>query len=373
MKNIMLAVVGLNPQVITEALYGLYHAGRRVDSIHLITTRAGKDRIFTHLLSPYDGKMAAFMKEYNIDQAAIDCGPHTVHVLKKQSGVEIDDIVDEDDNEILINTCLKLAFQFTGRPDCAVFFLVAGGRKTMTSCLTLAAQLYGRPQDRIYHVLITPEFESSRDFWYPPKISRPVTLFDKERKPYVRETKYAAINLINIPFVSVRERFSADLLSTPHTPADLMAALIQDDPKMLLIRLAEGKIVFGGREMDMYPAHMALYGFFAEIKKNCTQEHNCRDCTDCFVDTSRIFSGQDKISRIYSQVARPKQFDEMSATGITALDQENFNSYKSKIRKSMIRRFGNGLAINLEISATGERPLTRYGIRLDKSRIRIEW
>lgn len=185
MKNIMLAVVGINPQVITEALYGLYHAGRSVDSIHLITTRAGKDQIFTHLLSPYDGKMAAFMQEYNIDPAAIDCGPHTVHVLKKQSGVEIDDIVDEDDNEILLNTCLKLAFQFTARSDCAVFFLVAGG--------------------------------------------------------------------------------------------------------------------------------------------------------------------------------------------ITALDQENFNSYKSKIRKSLLRRFGNGLAINLEISATGERPMTRYGIRLDKTRIRIEW
>ena len=29
--------------------------------------------------------------------------------------------------------------------------------------------LYGRPQDRIYHVLVSPEFESSGVFFYPPR------------------------------------------------------------------------------------------------------------------------------------------------------------------------------------------------------------
>ena len=44
MKNILLAVTGLSPQVITETLYALHQINRRVDAIHVITTRDGKER-----------------------------------------------------------------------------------------------------------------------------------------------------------------------------------------------------------------------------------------------------------------------------------------------------------------------------------------
>jgi len=38
MKNILLAVVGLSPQVITETLFALHQQNRRVDAIHIITS-----------------------------------------------------------------------------------------------------------------------------------------------------------------------------------------------------------------------------------------------------------------------------------------------------------------------------------------------
>lgn len=66
--------------------------------------------------------------------------------------MEIDDIFFEDDNKLLFKECLWLSWKLTIDLDSAVFFLVAGGRKTMTSCLTLAAQLYGRSQNRMYHI-----------------------------------------------------------------------------------------------------------------------------------------------------------------------------------------------------------------------------
>ena len=46
MKNILLAVTGLSPQVITETLYALHQSGRYVDAIHVITTLDGKKKIF---------------------------------------------------------------------------------------------------------------------------------------------------------------------------------------------------------------------------------------------------------------------------------------------------------------------------------------
>ncbi|MBW2021016.1 MAG: TIGR02584 family CRISPR-associated protein, partial [Deltaproteobacteria bacterium] len=45
MKNILLAVTGLSPQVITETLFALHQQNRTVDAIHIITTRQGKEKI----------------------------------------------------------------------------------------------------------------------------------------------------------------------------------------------------------------------------------------------------------------------------------------------------------------------------------------
>lgn len=169
MKNILLAVVGLTPQVITETLFSLHQQNKHIDTIHIITTRRGKEIINANLLSPTDGKYYEYLREYEIDPHSISFGFDYVHTVTDAGGTEIEDIADAEENEWLLKKCLNLTFQLTKDPDTAVFFSVAGGRKTMTSCLTLAAQLYGRPQDRLYHVLVSPEFESSRDFYYPQK------------------------------------------------------------------------------------------------------------------------------------------------------------------------------------------------------------
>ena len=62
-----------------------------------------------------------------------------------------------------------------------------------------------------------------------------------------------------------------------------------------------------------------------------------------------------------------------SIPGIRALSRENFQSYKSKIRRELLAAFGQSRLAELEIAAAGSRPDTRYGIRLDRHRIRMEW
>ncbi|MBW1798797.1 MAG: TIGR02584 family CRISPR-associated protein, partial [Deltaproteobacteria bacterium] len=179
MENVLLAVVGLSPQVITETLFALHQQKRSVDAIHIITTRQGREMINAHLLSPTDGNYYHYLKEYGIDPATINFGFHTVHTVKDKNNMEIDDIDGEEENELLLKKCLEITFHFTKDPDTAVFFSIAGGRKTMSTCLTVAAQVYGRPQDRLYHVLVSSEFENSRDFYYPPRKSIPIELIDK--------------------------------------------------------------------------------------------------------------------------------------------------------------------------------------------------
>lgn len=370
MRNILLAVTGLNPQVITEALFCLWQEGRDVHEIHVITTRPGKERILTTLLSPLDAMFKRFLSEYKIKPDTIHFSHGNLHVISKD-GMEIDDILSEDDNEQLLKECLQLSWKLTVDPNTAVFFLVAGGRKTMTSCLTLAAQLYGRPQDRIYHVLVSPEFEACSDFWYPPRQSVPLVLKDKNGEKFYKETRYAQLQLIPIPFVSLRHRLSDTLLSEPHDPGTLISSLIREKKPTLRIFFPASKLIFGTREIDLHPARLALYGFFAEQKMRCAKETNCHGCTECFLEASDVLAEQECIRQLYRSIPGSRRIEEMSTTGITALNIENFNMYKSRIRRDLEKGFGLHILPELEIASIGSRPNTRYGICLERNRIQF--
>jgi len=242
----------------------------------------------------------------------------------------------------------------------------------MSSCLTLAAQVYGRPQDRLYHVLVSPEFESSRDFYFPPKKPETIELKDKNGESFYKGTQYAQVNLISIPFISIRDRLSEDLLKEPSDPASLILSLIKEDEYRLTVNLLSGKVVYKTLELDLMPAKLALYAFFALRKKNCTKDvDTCGTCTDCFLDIQAIYAKQDEITDLYRKLAGSRPLDEMSDTGITSLSADNFNSYKGKIKSDLLRGFGPYALKDLEISSIGTKPNTRYGIRMDKGRIEI--
>ncbi len=372
MKNILLAVCGLSPQVITETLYALHQNQRKVDMIHVITTRDGKEKIFSGLLSGDTGKYYQYLAEYNIDSAAIDFSHRNIHVVTDTHNNEIPDITDEEDNERFLKKCLELTFHFTKNPETTVFFSLAGGRKTMSSCLALAVQMYGRSQDRLYHVLVSPEFESNRDFYYPPKISRPVELRDHKGDPYAKETRFARVNLIHIPFVSIREQLAPEMLREPKDPASLMLSLIKEEQYRLCVNLVDRKLIYRKAELDMMPAHLALYAFFAMQKKNCTKENQtCGGCTDCFLDIQAVLGHQDVIKGLYRRVSDTRPVDEMSDSGITNVNMENFNSYKAKIKRELLKGFGPYAVNDLEIASIGNRPNTCYGILMDKSKIEI--
>jgi len=372
MKNILLAVTGLSPQVITETLFALHQNNQRVDAIHVITTRDGKEMIFSNLLAGINGQYYRYLEEYGIDHTSIDFDHRNIHVITDEHGIELPDIVTDYDNERLLRKCLELTFLFTGQKGTSVFFSVAGGRKTMSSCLTLAAQMYGRPRDRLYHVLVSPEFESNRDFYYPPKESKTIELIDEKGQPFFKETRYAHVNLIHIPFVSIREKLSPDLLKEPTDPATLMLSLIKEDEYRLVVNLISGKIIYKTLELDLMPARMALYAFFALQKKNCKKdEDTCGNCTECFLDIQSIFQKQDEITDLYRKVSGSRPLDEMSDTGIAGLSAENFNMYKGKIKSDLLDKFGPYALKDLEIASVGTRPNTCYGIGMDKGKIEI--
>ena len=89
MKSILLAVSGMNPQVITETLFALHQTGRRVDAMHVVTTRRGKERIHASLLPP-DAQYLRLLREYGIDSGSSSFGFENVHAVTDAHGMEID-------------------------------------------------------------------------------------------------------------------------------------------------------------------------------------------------------------------------------------------------------------------------------------------
>jgi CRISPR-associated protein Csx14 len=372
MKNILLAVAGLSPQVITETIYALNQMSRSVHGIHIITTRPGKDRLLAQLLDGGKGPYYRYLEEYGVAETGTEFGPGNIHVVRDNFGAEIEDIVDESDNACLLKKCMELTFYHTRNPDNAVFFSIAGGRKTMGACLTLAAQMYGRSQDRLYHVLISPEFESCRDFFYPPKKPKTIELRNAKGESYYKSTRYAKVNLVHMPFFSIRSQLSPEVLDQPRDPATLMLSLVREIPERLVVNLNEGHVLYRGSQLDLMPARMAIYAFFALCKKACPEpDQNCKACDTCFVDIQGVMQRQPEITDLYRRLCGSRPLDEMSDTGILNLNAENFRSLKSRIKNDLTCAFGLPAVEKIAIASVGRPPNTRYGLRMDKAAIEV--
>ncbi len=367
MANILLAIAGLSPQVITETLYALHQESVAIDEIHIIATRVGRDAILTQLLAPGDGYFHRYLRDYGIAAQSIRFEEDTIHVLRDDRQNPIDDIKDEEDNEILLKTCLTLAHRFTNNPGDTVFFSIAGGRKTMSACLMVAAQMYARPQDRIYHVLVSPEFESHKDFYYPPLKPVLLELKDARGEKIFKETSFAKVTLVPIPFISLRKAAHNKKTGSVQTPAELFRYLVKEKKQPLIIDLRQGKIIYKRTELKMMPSRLALYAFLVSQKQQCRLlSVGCRDCKACYLDYRQISDSQKTITEYYRQLGGVTE-----DKGICALEKDELRAYVSKIRKDLQKSFGAQAAAFLAVEATGRKPDTRYGIPLERDRIKL--
>ena len=370
MRRVLLAICGLSPQVITETLYALHQQGRMVDAVRVITTREGKERCISQLFGAGDGAFFRFLDEYEITREAVEFSPHHVHAIVGIDGAEPPDILDEDDNELFLRACMEAAFEQTQNPETTVFFSLSGGRKTMSACLATATQFYARPNDRLFHVLVSPEFERNREFFFPNSPPQEIVLEDAKGKPYRKSTEHAQVTLVTMPFVSIRKKISPGHLKGPELPADLLTSLVREPRSELTIDLCQRKVCWKGLECDLSPSYLALYAFFAIVKKEAMCSHaECNGCSVCFIGYDEVLEQKERIADLYKRIAPQKDFDGMSTTGILELDRDNLRSNKKKLHDVLERSLGAIELSQIDIVSQG-RPKV-FGIALAKERIRI--
>ena len=200
-KHILISVVGLSPQVITETLYYYWCLASPpvpITEVFALTTLRGKQGLEDTLLGD-NGKLKSLCIDYDLPPIHFDL--ENIHLLKGADGQPLEDISSVVDNATLADQLFAFVRKLAASTDICLHASIAGGRKTMGLYIGLAMQLYGRPGDTLSHVLVNPELEN-QEFFYPPPDNADVILDDGRTIP-AAEIK---LELAEIPLLLLKEK-----------------------------------------------------------------------------------------------------------------------------------------------------------------------
>lgn len=207
MRNELLTVAGLTPQIVTETLWWL---GRKApepvnfSAVHIVTTLSARAQVEATLCG--EGSVLAQLEhDWGVPAPKI-----RLHVFDGTDGSPLVDIRTSAESAAFSSRLAELVRRLTMDPDLALHASIAGGRKTMGVHLGHAMSLFARPQDRLSHVLVPPEYENCPDFWYPTPRSKIVVGRNGDRL----DTADATVDLIEIEHIRLRGRLSAGELAS---------------------------------------------------------------------------------------------------------------------------------------------------------------
>ncbi len=383
-RETLVFVTGTTPQIVTETLYCLTQTTQPPvfpDEIHILTTSSGKEKIERELLERE--RLKAFSKEFGLPP--IPLTRESIHVVCDEKGNPIEDIREVSHNESVGDFIANFIREKAEDPGIRLHCSLAGGRKTMSFYLGTALQLFGRPWDKLYHVLVTSEFESHPEFYYKPRKNRVLELRDSSGKVIKRiETKDAQISLAELPFVRLRDKISfagkgfRDLVREGQREIDM--ACIQP---MLKVDLTEKVIYVGQVGIDMVPIQMAIYTHLLRRKlEGChfPERPYCLDCIDCFPYLGDLSNRKtlEEIIKDYQKAYGPhsgrveefrKHWERKGG-----IDQDTLRQNISKINSTLKETIEDEtLHPYYLITPIGKHGSKRYGIRAEKGKIAIEY
>lgn len=362
-RRILLCVVGLTPQVITETLYAL--AVLRdppfvPTEIRVVTTSEGSQRALLTLLDPDTGALPQLAKDYALDGLAAALTPERIHTITDDTGAALDDISSDNDNRFAADVLTAIVQRLTADPAAALHVSIAGGRKTLGFFAGYAVSLFGRGQDRLSHVLVSPEFEAHPQFFYPPP--KPRVLFTRDNRPV--RTDAARIILADIPFVRLRHGLPRSLLAGGTSYARAVAGVQQSlGPPELVLDPERRELTAGGTVIPLSGALFAWILWLAGRRKRESPDEGAVHWTEANVE--EFLAVYERVAgRFVSPVERARR---SLAKGMT---REYFEEKKARYKK-LVR---DALGVAGEpycIHAVGRRPRTRFGLRLPADAIRI--
>lgn len=374
-REILVCVIGTTPQIITETLYALATKKEPVfiDEIYVLTTLPGKQKIEETLIK--EKILEQLIKDYNLPPLTIN-DSHII-VFKEQKGNALNDILTLEDNEIVGDTITSFIRKLCKDSNSRLHCSLAGGRKTMSFYLGSALQLFGRPWDKLYHVLVSPEFENNPQFFYKPPRNKVIETMMPDGSVKRLETKDANIYLAELPFIRLRDKI--------HTESKNFRELIKKGQKLidnkmmplpLRVKLKERTVYIGDLPVLMPPIHLAIYTFFLRRKKSCKRKICKPKCDRCFLSIKKDIQLDSNIIKEIAKdyaVMYPSRVDEFIHRYKKGFSQEAIRSYIAKINNTIKKQIkDDARSFYYIINTVKLYGSSRYGIFLDKNSIKIE-
>jgi CRISPR-associated protein (TIGR02584 family) len=358
-KVILLAITGLTPQVLTETLYAMHQQGQVLPSqIHILTTADGYERARLTLIN--EGWLQKFYEDFKLLMP--DFTQHHIHVLQQANGEPLVDIRTQSDNQAMADSITEWIRLLTTDPLTVLHVSIAGGRKTMGFYAGYALSLYGRKQDCLSHVLVSTEYESHSEFYYPTPYSHVIYGNDNARKPL--DTQNAHVMIADIPFVRLRHGLDEALLQGQSSFSQSVAKAQQGlDPARLSIDLKQCVIRAQGTVIKLRPADLAFYSWL--IKRQLANQ----PFPTCPYDGSPEKIYADQYLDVYRSIKG--ELSEMDRTLNTlqyGMSKAFFEQRKSRINK-LLRDILAQASVPYLIAAVGKRPHTHYQISLKTEQI----
>lgn len=380
-KELFIFVAGASPQVITETIYALSQKRPSIlpHEIFIITTILGKKIIYETLIEK--GILASLVKEYELPPITLK--KENIIVPLDEQGHQIEDIRTNKDNEIIGDLITSFIREKTKDNSVRLHCSLAGGRKTMSFYLGSALELFGRPWDKLYHVLVTPEFENNPDFFYKPKKNKVIIAKDKYGQERRLNTKDAQIFLAELPFIRLSHKFKLqskgfrELVAEGQREIDM--ASIQPE---LRIDLANRTISIGEKTIFLQPMLLFIYAAFAHQKlKECPypDRNYCFECRDCFKELLQLFNFEalKKLAGYYNSIYKGAPFKTQEFLKKwekkSVLPVDNVRQYLSKLKEILNKEIpDNSLRPHFIVQSIRIYGGSRYGLTLEKSKIILE-
>jgi|AADL01.1.fsa_nt_gi CRISPR-associated protein (TIGR02584 family) len=360
-KRILVCMTGLSPQVVTETLYALVTRKDPFypDEIWLASSIEGRDLAKKTLLERESGHLWRLVRDFSLPIL-----PKNIHLkpLLGRDGKILPDIRTARDNEDAADGILDLIRTLTADPETTVHVSLSGGRKTMSFYAGYALSLFGRPQDRLSHVLVSPEFEFCHDFFYPART--PGEKKVQSRSGEWMDTFGAKVTLAEIPFVHLRFALPPDLLggTVGFSESVRLAQRAFQSPE-LTIDLRQKRIRAGEKVIPLPPTQLAFLAWFANRALAGLPPIPCPKG-----GTKNEEYAQEYI-RIYQSIVGEMGGADRTRNNLAdGMEQEFFEQTASKLHEKLTRVLGKGGARPYRIEGIGTRYKT-YALTLSPGQI----
>lgn len=361
LRKVLVAIVGLSPQVVTETLWALRRErGFVPNEIRVILTRAARECVLHDLLDPVEGRFHAFCRDYGL-VGKIRFDESCVTVVTDAEGRELDDIRTPEENAAAADTIVRVIGNACSDPNTIVHVSIAGGRKSMGFFAGYAMSLFARARDSVSHVLVNEPFESNRDFFYPPPEEKEIV----DARGVAFSSSNARVMLADIPIVRLRTGLPEDLLTGDATYGRAVeeaqralfpstAVVFRDD--------ARG-VVCDGIDVSLAPAQYAVFRWMAERAKR--KEAPVRP---------GLHHAEEEFFPLYERLFPTRPGDVERARKAIRSDEDflkYFQEKRSQIGAALAKKLGKTAAARFRIVTCGKRPFVAYALALEPDDIQL--